>query len=155
MRQLAMHRASRIVFYLSLVLIGLPVVGEAETNIEQVDLFVDSKRTQGDSCIFTVRLHNITSHRIRNLVPQFSAIIMNDVVFATISAEFFEIGPSNEQARSVRFRGITCDRILRLKIHGASNCRMGTLNRNTATSFECLRRIKVNESTVVNVFKEK
>lgn len=93
MRQFVMHRASSLILYLFLVLIGLPLIGEAETNIEQVDLFVDSKREQGNSCIFAVRLHNTTSHRVRNLVPQFSAIIKDDVVFATISAEFFEIRP--------------------------------------------------------------
>lgn len=155
MRQLAMHRTSSPIFYLYLVFISLPMIGEAENNIEQVDLFVDSRIERGNSCSFTVRLHNTTSHHIRNLVPQFSAIIKDDVVFATISAEFFEIRPSNEQERSIRFRGITCDEISGLRIHGANNCRMGTLNRNTATSFECLRRIRVNESTVVNVFKEK
>ena len=124
-------------------------------DIEQVDLFVDRKMERGDSCNFAVRLHNTTSFRIRNLVPQFSAIIKDNVVFATISAEFFEINPSREQERTIRFRGISCSEITGLKVHGANNCRMGSLNRNTATSLECLRRIKVNESSAVNVFKEK
>ena len=130
------------------------MICEAGNNIEQVDLFVDSKIARGSSCSFTVRLHNTTSHHIRNLVPQFSAIIKDDLVFAINSAGFFEIRRSNEQERSIRFWGITCDEISGLRIHGANNCRMGPLNRNTATSIECLRHIKVNESTVVNVFKE-
>jgi len=64
-------------------------------NIEQATLFVDRKMERGNSCNFTLRLRNTTSFRIRNVVPQFSAIIQNNVVFATISAEFFEIGPSS------------------------------------------------------------
>ena len=124
-------------------------------NIEQATLFVDRKMERGNSCNFTLRLRNTTSFRIRNVVPQFSAIIQNNVVFATISAEFFEIGPSSEQERTIRFRGISCGKILGLKVHGANNCRMGSLNRSTATSLECLRRIRISESTVVNVFKEK
>ena len=154
MRKYVMHGNSNLTFYLFLALIGMPMIGVAETDIEQVDLFVDSKREQSNSCHFTVRLHNTTSHRVRNVVPQFSAINKDDMVYGTISREFYEIRPNGEQERSIRFRGITCDEIIGLRIHGANNCRMGTLNRNTATSFECLRRIKVHKSSVVNVFKD-
>lgn len=125
-----------------------------ENNIEQAVLSVDRVMDRGNSCSIALRLHNTTSFRIRNVVPQFSAMITGNVVFATISAEFFEINPSSVQERTIRFRGISCDEITGLKVHGANNCRMGSLNRNTASSFECLRRIKVSESEVINIFRE-
>jgi hypothetical protein len=129
--------------------------GAVEGNIEQATLSVVRKKERGNSCNFTLRLRNTTSYRIRNVVPQFSAIIKDNVVFATISLEFFEIRPTNEQERTIQFRGISCAEISGLKVHGANNCRMGSLNRFTATSLECLKRIRVIESTVVNIFKEK
>ena len=159
-----MNRSSKLFLYLLLVLLPLSVSGVDSVtlpdgttggNIEQAILSVDRKMERGNSCSFFLHLHNTTSFRIRNVVPQFSAIIRDNVVFATISAEFFEINPSNVQERTIRFRGISCAEISGLKVHGANNCRMGSLNRSTATSRECLKRIKVNESAVINVFKEK
>ena len=125
-----------------------------ENNLEQAVLSAVKKWDQGTTCYFTLRLRNTTSYHIRSVVPQVSAIIKDNVVLGTVSAEFFEVQPSKEQNKNIRFLQTSCTEILGLKISIARHCNMGALSKLTPTSEDCGNLIRVHKSPVVNIFKE-
>lgn len=123
-------------------------------DVKEITLSVERKVTRNDSCHFGLRLYNSESYGIRHIVLRFSAITKRNVVFDTLSRGFSEIKPTENQYKSITFRGISCDEISALKVHGGDRCAMGSLTKVSSEKGECLKRIGIKKSELINVFKE-
>ena len=126
--------------YLLLILFAYSVNGDVsatEVRLDQAVLSVEKKWDQGTSCVFSLLLRNTSSFQISSVVPEVTAIIKDNVVYGTISEEFFELRPSNEQSRNLQFVKISCEEIIALKVTVAGHCKMGSLHDMSSTSEEC------------------
>ena len=122
------------------------VVGEAILVLERR---VDG----GGGCIFGLRLVNSFPHLIQSLVPTFSAIRSNDVVYHSALSGFQSVKPGDGQSREILFRGISCQEIARLQVSGGDRCTMGDLDRFSLEEGECLKRVRVVPSDLVRFDK--
>lgn len=112
-----------------------------------------SKTEVGPTCSYSFQLVNNLPYEIRTVVPSFLAYRANGVVYGRDSANFNALPPGNVQKRSILFEGIRCHEIVRLQVTGADRCTMGDLDKYSSTAGECLARIRVVESTVVQLDK--
>jgi hypothetical protein len=122
------------------------VVGEAVLALER-------RADGGGGCIFGLRLVNSFPHPISSIVPTFSAIRSNDVVYDSVLSGFQGLKPGDTQYREIVFRGILCQEIARLQVSGGQRCVMGDLDRFSLDDGECLRRVRVVPSSVVRFDK--
>lgn len=144
--------------YLLLILLTHSVSGAVsatEAGLNHAVLSVEKKWDQGTSCVFSLLLRNTSSFHISSVVPEVTAIIKDNVVYGTISEEFFELSPSNEQSKNIQFLEISCEEIIALKVSIAGHCKMGPLHNMSSTSEECGKLIRVDESMLIDVSKGK
>ena len=149
-----MNRLLNRVLCLLLVFLASSVNGEVtatEAPLDQAILSVEKKWDQGTSCVFSLLLRNTSSFHISSVVPEITAIIRDNVVYGTVSGEFFELRPSNEQSRKFQYLEISCEKIIGLKVTVAGHCKMGSLHDMSSTSEECGKLIRVDKSMVVNI----
>ena len=140
-----------------LMTVNTPAYGDMASSPakkEQAVLSIKKMWDQGTSCVYAVRLHNPSSFHIRSVVAELTAILEENVTYRSVSEEFFEIEPSNEQTREFQFFEISCSEIFKLKVHIDNHCTMGSLNKISSTSEECGKLIRVDSSTLVQIYKE-
>ncbi|MCU0935501.1 MAG: DUF3157 family protein [Gammaproteobacteria bacterium] len=106
-----------------------------------------------NACRFGLRLTNNANVRIQSLVPQFSVFNRADVPFETVFAAFTQIKPTQDQYQEITFRGIRCEDIGRVTVHGADRCSVGDLTKFSPATGECLRYIEVEPSDLVSISK--
>lgn len=112
------------------------------------------KRTElTNGCRLTLRMTNNTTYKVHSIVPQFSAVNRDGVVFETVFAAFTLMKPTTSQFQEITFRGIRCEDISRVTVHGADRCSVGELTRFSPATGECLRHIRVQESDVLPISK--
>ncbi len=120
--------------------------GEAVLSLE--------RRTEvGPNCRFGFRLVNDFPYEIQSIVPSFAAYRPNGVLYDTRSVGFVSMKPGNSLYREVLFQGIACEEIARLQVTGGDRCVMGDLDRFSAETGACLRRVRVVPSNVVRFEK--
>ena len=153
-----MNRLLNRVLCFLLVFLASSVNGDVSTTevpLDQAILSVEKKWDQGTSCVFSLLLRNASSFHISSVVPVITAIIKGNVVYGTVSEEFFELSPSNEQSRKFQYLEISCEKIIGLKVTVAGHCKMGPLHPISSKSEECGKLIRVDKSMVVNISKGK
>jgi hypothetical protein len=70
-----------------------------------------------------------------------------------VFAAFTLMKPTTSQFQEITFRGIRCEDISRVTVHGADRCSVGELTRFSPATGECLRHIRVQESDVLPISK--
>ena len=90
---------------------------------------------------------------IRSLVPEFSILRANGVVYDSKFSGFSFIKPGDSQKREVRFNGIDCDGIDRVKVGGGDRCEMGDLDKFSNAKGACLSHVRVEPSSVMRFEK--
>ena len=126
---------------------------DEDTGDEHVLLAVARKTDLLNGCMFGLRLTNNTRFEVKSLVPQFSAFTRDNIRYDTVFMAFGPINPTRYQYREISFFGITCGEIIYVKVAGADRCTMGDLDRYNATEGECLSRIRVAHSDLVDISK--
>jgi hypothetical protein len=112
------------------------------------------KRTElANGCRLGLKLANQTAYQVQSIVPQFSALTRGGVVFETIFAAFTMLKPTKEQYQEITFKGIRCEDVARITVHGADRCTVGDLTRFSPATGECLRHIRVTESDLISISK--
>jgi hypothetical protein len=123
------------------------VVGEAVLSLER-------RAEGGGGCVFGLRLVNNFPYPIQNIVPTFSAIRSNGVVYDSVVSGFHTLKPGDSQSRDIRFRGITCRDIARLQVSGGDRCDMDDLDKFSPAEGQCLARVRVVASDLVRFDKQ-
>jgi hypothetical protein len=106
-----------------------------------------------NACRFGLRLTNLAAVKLQSIVPQFSAYNRDSVVFETVFAAFTQIKPTQEQYQEITFKGIRCEDISRITVHGADRCSVGDLTKFSPATGVCLKYIRVEESPLVAISK--
>jgi len=110
---------------------------------------------RGNGCHVAVRLENKLPYEIRSLVPYYSAYRADGVIYNTSSGGqgFSSLRPGDSQRREIEFEGIPCNAISRVQVVGGGRCQMGELDKFSATSEQCLARVRVVRSDLVRFDK--
>ena len=116
-------------------------------------LTVGKKTELLNACRFGIRLTNLAGVKVQSIVPQFSAFNRDNIVFETVFAAFTQLKPTQEHYQEITFRGIQCDDISRINVHGADRCSVGDLTKFSPATGECLRYIRVEASPLVEISK--
>jgi hypothetical protein len=117
-------------------------------------LLTVAKRTElPNSCRFGLRLTNQAGVRVQSIVPQFSAFNREGVVFETVFAAFTNVKPTLDQYQEITYKGIRCEDIDRIRVHGADRCSLGDLTKFSPATGECLGYIQVQASDLVSISK--
>jgi hypothetical protein len=125
-----------------------------ETSPERHLLLRVVNRTElPNACRFGLRMTNHVGVKVQNIVPQFSAYTPDGVVFETVFAAFSQLKPTLEQYREITFRGIKCENIARITVHGADRCSVGDLTKFSPATGECLNAIRIEETDVIPISK--
>ena len=136
----------------------MPAAAIAQTGAptyagEAAVLSVVNVSSQATGCHIGLRLTNNLPYPVDMLVLDISAYTERDVMFEELSVAFQGIKPTLNQYQKVRVSGITCDKVTRLKIHGGDRCRMGPLARMSFDRGECLKKVVVEDSSVMRMSK--
>ena len=126
--------------------------GAAEPTV-QAELSLLRRDVRGVGCRLSLKLENKLPYPIKNLVPFFSAIRPDGVVYQTMSTSFLELRPGDSRERTVDFTGITCDNIGRVEVNRGDRCDMAELDRFTEGKGLCLARVKVLPSSLMRFEK--
>ena len=123
------------------------------TGREKLILSIGGMTQSSGRCSFWVQLENRSSTMIRSLVPQVSAMTRSGTAYETVFAGFSFVKPTRTSSKQIRFKGIDCKSIAYLKVSGADRCNMGDLTPATATSGQCLARIRIQPTETIRVSK--
>ncbi len=129
-----------------------PAASAAEPTV-QAELSLVRRDVRGVGCRLSLKLENKLSYTINNLVPFFSALRPDGVVYKTVSTSFLGLRPGDSQGSTVDFTGITCDDIGRVLVNGGDRCDMAELDRFTEGKGLCLARVKVLPSSLMRFEK--
>ena len=118
-------------------------------------LTLERKAERGKGCRIAVRLENNLPYEIRSLVPYYSVYRTNGVIYDTVSgpSSFTSLKPGDAQSREVDFAGISCQDIARVQVVGGDRCEMGDLTKYSATTGQCLERVRVVKSDLLRFDK--
>ena len=118
-------------------------------------LVLERKVERGKGCRIAVRLENNLPYEIRSLVPYYSVYRANGVIYDTVSgpSSFTSLKPGDVQRREIDFVGISCQDIARVQVVGGDRCEMGELTKYSATTGQCLERVRVVKSDLLRFDK--
>jgi hypothetical protein len=125
--------------------------GEAPER--QAVLTLERRQSLPTGCRFGLRLRNDLNTQIRSLVLRFTAYKEGPVAYETVTRGYSYIKPTNSQYQEIMFRGIPCDEILQVQVHGADNCHVGELTKYSDGADRCLSLVRVVDSELVRLFK--
>jgi len=120
---------------------------------ERLLLTVAKRMELPNACRYGLRLTNNAGVRVQSIVPQFSAFTREGVVFETVFAAFTQVKPTLDEYQEITFKGIRCDDIERIRVHGADRCSLGDLTKFSPATGECLGYIEVQSSELVAISK--
>lgn len=104
-----------------------------------------------DACRLQVKLQNNLGYRISSLVPRLAVSNMDDVLYTTRSLSFTAIKPTKAKYVYVQFSGIGCRDISEVLVFDASRCKMGEIDQFNEEPGQCLSRIYVEPSDLINI----
>ena len=107
----------------------------------------------GSTCKLGLRLQNNLGYRIKSLVPTFSAYKVGGLRFESVSKGFSSIKPTRDLYREIQFHGIGCSQIDYILVHDADQCNMGQIDKYNNEKGECLSKIFVEPSDLINIRK--
>jgi hypothetical protein len=104
-----------------------------------------------DACRLQVRLQNNLGYRISSLVPRLRVTNQDGVVYSSRSLSFTAIKPTKAKYVFVQFSGIGCRDISEVLVFDASRCKMGEIDQFNEEPGQCLSRIYVEPSDLINI----
>jgi hypothetical protein len=107
----------------------------------------------GSVCKIGLRLQNNLGYTIKSLVPTFSVYKTGGLRFDSISKGFSSIKPTLNLYRELQFHGIGCSEVDHILVHDADQCNMGQLDKYNNKKGECLSKIFVEPSDLINIRK--
>jgi len=107
----------------------------------------------GSVCKIGLRLQNNLGYRIQSLVPTFSVYKTGGLRFESVSEAFSSIKPTRDLYREIQFHGIGCSEVDHILVHDADQCNMGQLDKYNNKEGECLSKIFVEPSDLINIRK--
>ena len=116
-------------------------------------LLVTKVEDLGSICTIGLRLQNNLGYRIDSLVPTFSAYKPGGLHFESVSKGFSSIKPTRALYREIQFHGIGCSELDYVLVHDADQCNMGPLDKYNNEKGECLSKIFVEPSNLINIRK--
>jgi hypothetical protein len=137
--------------FLAAAALVVPTIAGAQAG--SAVLSVVNVSSQPTGCHIGLRLTNNLPYPIDMFVFDIAAYTDNDVVFEELSVAFQGIKPTLNQYQKVRVSGITCDKVIRLRIHGGDRCRMGPYARMSFDQGECLKQVVVEDSGLMRIGK--
>lgn len=107
----------------------------------------------GSACKIGLRLQNNLGYKIKSLVPTFSVYKAGGLRYESESKDFSSIKPTRDLYRKFQFNGIGCSEIDYILVHDADQCDMGQLDKYNNKEGECLSKIFVEPSDLINIRK--
>lgn len=117
------------------------------------ELTLVRKVERNTNCRLVVSLTNNLPYGIQQFVPYFSVYRANGVLHDTLSAALQSVRPSDSMEQTVDFSRITCAEIARVQVTGGDRCEMGDLYKFSEANGQCLGRVKLVPSTIVQFDK--
>ena len=117
------------------------------------ELVLEKKIDRNTNCRLVFSLTNNLPYEIQQIVPYFSVYRANGVIHETLSTAFQSVRPADKIERTADFSRITCAEIARVQVSGGDRCEMGELYKFLETKGQCLARIRVLPSDVVQFEK--
>ena len=105
------------------------------------------------ACRVQFRLTNNLGYRISSLVPRLAVHNQDDIVYTERSLSYSAIKPTDSKWTSVQFTGLGCKDISRVVVFDASRCKMGEIDQFNEEKGQCLERIFVAPSDLLNLTK--
>ena len=105
----------------------------------------------GSLCKLGLRLQNNLGYKIKSLVPSFTAYKTGGLRFESVSQSFSSIKPTLDLYREIQFHGLGCSEIDHIQVHGADQCDMGPLDKYNNEEGECLSKVFVEPSDLINI----
>jgi hypothetical protein len=129
--------------------------GKAKPDKPEVRAELSLVRAVGTpgSCTLDLSLKNLLPYEIRTLVVNLAAVKADDVVYRSQLADFITIRPGDSRQRSVRFDGIACPDVAKIRVSGGDRCEMGELNRFSEAKGACLALVNVLPSSMLKFEK--
>ena len=125
---------------------------QSDASISAV-LSVINVEDMGSLCKLGLRLQNNLGYKIKSLVPSFTAYKTGGLRFDSVSKSFSSIKPTLDLYREIQFHGLGCSDIDHIQVHGADQCDMGPLDKYNNEEGECLRKVFVQASDLINIRK--
>lgn len=122
-------------------------------QMEEAVLQLEQKVELGPYCRVVMRLDNTLPYEIVQIVPSFSAYRANGTMHETVSVGFQSIRPTDSLRRTAEFTRIACADIVRVQVSDADRCQMGDLTKYSPPNGQCLARLRVAPSTLMNFEK--
>ena len=98
-------------------------------------------------------MQNNLGYQIKSLVPTFSVYKTGGLRFESMSKGFSSIKPTRDLYREIQFHGIGCSEVDHILVHDADQCNMGQLDKYNNKDGECLSKIFVEPSDLINIRK--
>jgi len=127
--------------------------GEDEAPPAMASLVLEQRHDLPNGCRLGLRMLNDTNSQIRSLVLRFTALKPGNISFETVSRGYSYIKPTASQYQEIRFRGLSCDEIDKVRVHAAHNCHVGELTKYSASEERCLEIVDVKESDMMTIYK--
>ena len=124
-----------------------------ESKERHAELALFRRFDYDDACRLGFKLRNKLPYEIRNIVFRFSAYIEPTVVYQGVSRSFDNIRTSKSQYQEIIFRGVSCQDIVHVKVHGADHCIMGHLTKWSEEEGECLSLVDFMPTELISISK--
>jgi hypothetical protein len=116
-------------------------------------LSVTKVQEMQEACKFQFRLQNNLGYKIGALVPRLAIHNQDGIIYESKSISFTTINPTKAEYTEVQFDGIGCHQMSVVKVIDASRCRMGDIDQWNEEEGQCLSRIYVEPSELINISK--
>lgn len=129
------------------------VQAESNNPEDSAVLSVTEVVEMDDACAVQIKLQNNLGYRISSLVPRLAVRNEAGIVYTTTSLSFTAVKPTNAKYAHVQFTGIGCRDIAEVVVFDASRCKMGEIDQFNEEEGQCLSRIFVEPSDLINISK--
>lgn len=124
---------------------GDPSTSAVLTVLEVTDL--------EEACRLKLHLQNNLGVKITHLVPRFNIYNEEGILFDAVSKSFAGLKPGKDHYTQVQFSGLGCSQISRVHLFSASRCRMGDIDIWNEQDGQCLSRVYVTPTDLINLSK--
>jgi hypothetical protein len=106
-----------------------------------------------DACKLQFRLQNNLGYKIGAIVPRFTVVNKEGILYESPSISFNGIMPTKNKYTEIQISGLGCNDISHMKLIDAARCRMGEIDIWNEKEGECLSHIYLEPSQQINISK--
>jgi hypothetical protein len=108
---------------------------------------------EGGACRLGIILQNNLPYKIKSLSFRFTAYKSESLPYNSVTRNFFEVKPTDQQYQKLFFRGLGCSAAHHIKVEDPGRCSMGELDKFSAMPGDCIEHIRVESSPLINITK--